>query len=349
MEYGESTTNGGVTYQHQCSHCGGNKHHVKGCIRYAYVFLQSLPLYPVGRRIELECTECLTRVDQQGIDAQLYKQLLGSAFTIYQFLIKFTGLILLIYLAASWWQERQAEQRQLEQLVSYPQINDFLLIDYRKLNNHYRPHEKFRIAKVVDLTGDTVSVIYGNFFYQHQSSFEEAISSGQTRAFSYFGKNSHNFTQAQFTDLYQREGIVKAARPEGNMLFGNFIISDTGYQVSTSYIPGEREYASGLAFERASYIEDHLVKAFMKFEQSATQGFAAGQIKLAEIYLAGDVVKSDFDTALYWLEQASLQSNKRAIKKFAIVCQQTKACDLASFYQRLLDFGVNITVNKKNL
>ena len=345
MEYSESIINGGVTYQHKCRKCGCEKHHVQGSIHYAYLFLESLPIYPVGRSVKLECVECLHTADKSELTSALYNKLNKSAFTVYHFLRKFVGLFLLIYVAITWWQSHQEQQRVTEQLITYPQINDFMLIDHRKMVTYHRPGEKYRVAKVVDITGDTVSLVLGNFFYQHESSFREAIASGQTRAYRYFSKQNYNFTLAQLAELYQRDGIKIAARPEGNMLYGNFVINDTGYRVGGAYIPGEREYASGLAFEQATYIQDHQVTAFIKFEQSAQMGFVLGQVKLAELFLAGEVVKTDLASALYWLEQASLQSNLRAIKKYGIVCQQTKDCQLEPFYQRLIDHGVNLTVN----
>jgi len=347
MEYSESLIDGGVTYRHKCQCCGNEKHHVMGSIKYAYLFLESLPIYPTGRHIILECSECLHITLPDDVDKTLYRHLSSSIFTVYHFAIKFLGLFLLLFVMLNWWQSQQEQTRVVQNIVSYPQINDFMLLDYRKLSGNTRPHEKFRIAKVIDITGETVSLAYGNFYYRHQSSFREAIASGQTRAFSYFGKSSHNFKVSELEDLFSQGGIVKAARPQGNMLFGNFIIHDTGYKVGSTYIPGERQYASGLAFEQATYLQEYEVKALAKFEESAYLGFALAQIKLAELYLEGDVLETNLNKALYWLELAALQSYEKAIKKYAIVCNQTKSCDLNAFYQRILDAGVNLTVNKR--
>lgn len=346
MEYGESLVKGGITYDHKCECCGYEKHRVQGVIRYVYFILESIPLFPVSRNIKLECVECLHIVEPHSIESKLKQSLMKSAFTIYQFIFRFIGILLIAYALLNWWQSSQLQQKQIAHIVSYPQINDFFLIDYRKLSDDLRPNEKYRIAKVIDITGDTVSLVYGNFFYAYQSSFEDAISRGQTRAFSYFSKNSTHYTFAEFKDLLKQEAIVTAARPEGNFLFGNLVINDTGYRVSATYNPGEREYASGLAFEQASYLQNYKLKAFEKFQKSAELGFALGQIKLAEYYLVGDVVASDLHSALYWLELAAMQSYKRAIKKYTIVCQQTKGCDEGQFYQRLINSGVNLTVNK---
>ncbi|MFD2167441.1 hypothetical protein ACFSJY_14395 [Thalassotalea euphylliae] len=345
MEYSESVINGGVTYGHKCAYCGNEKHHVKGAIKYTYLILESLPLFPVGKSVRLECTECLHIAERQDMASELYQKLSGSVFTIYHFLLKFLGVFLIAYGAYYWYQADNAHTLQTEKIVSYPQINDFMMIDYRHLSDDLRPHQRYRVAKVVDLTGDTVSLAVGNFYYRHESSFRDAIASGQTRAFNYFGKNHLNLRITKLNALYEAGGVTEAARPEGNMLFGNFVINDTGYRVGATYIPGEREYASGLAFEEANYLQDHEVEAFQRYEKSANMGFSLAQMKLAEYYMAGEVVEPNFHKALYWLESASLQSNERAVKKFTIVCSQTKGCDVNAFYQRLLDNGVNLTVN----
>ena len=64
------------------------------------------------------------------------------------------------------------------------------------------------------------------------------------------------------------------------------------------------------------------------------------------MYINGQYVKKDFEQALYWLKQASLQSYKPAILKYGIICKQTKSCNFVDFYQDLTASGVNIKVRK---
>ena len=347
MEYSESFVDGGIVYEHKCQRCGGDKHFVNGAIKYAFFYLESLPFCPVGRRVQLTCADCGHVAKTKDIASDLYAKLLASSFTIYQFILRCAGAFLLLYLLFSWWQKHVQAQENTAQLVATPAINDFLLFDARKLPIALRPEQKYQVAKIVDITGDTISLTFGNFYYRFQSSFRDAIASGQVRSFGYFEKNHRLYSYDQMQQLLANEAIVTAARPEGNMLFGNYVINDTGYHVGSTYYPGERQYASGLAFEQAHYLKGYKQEAFNKFTQAAELDFVLAQIKLAEYYLASDVVEADFQQALYWLEQASLQSNERAIKKYAIVCQQTKGCDVNSFYQRVIDSGVNLTVNIK--
>lgn len=345
MEYSESFIDSGVVYEHTCKCCGGEKHFVKGVIKYGYFFLESLPFCPVGRRVQLTCADCGHVANTSELTENLNKRLLASSFHLFQYLIRFAGTFLLTYIMFSWWQSHQDEKRLMAKLIAEPQINDFMLFDVRMLPGEKRPNEKYQIAKVVDITGDTISLSFGSFYYKFQASFRDAIANGQVRVPSYFSKNHTLFSLAKLKQMYQQQAIVIVARPDQNMLYGNFVINHTGYRVGSTYFPGERQFASGLAFEQAHYLENYKQQAFAKFVEAAELGFALAQIKLAEYYLASDVVSTDFYQALYWLEQASLQSHKRAINKYGIICQQTTGCDVNSFYQRLIDAGVNLTVN----
>lgn len=346
MEYSQSSINGGVTYHHVCEKCGHEKHHVKGAIKYAFIFLESLPMFPVGRSVSLECADCAYVTPQELIDESLKQQLHNNIFTIFHFAKKFAGLVLSILLCYFWWQSHVAIEKNTEKIIRAPQIHDYMMLDYRKFSDDLRPNERFRLAKVVDITGDTVSMVYGNYFYKRESAFEDVIKVGQVTNYRYFGKARYHFSYDELYQLYQEQAIVVAGRPEANFLYGTYVLSQQpGYQLSHEYIAGEREYASGLAFEQANYLADHLTDAFGFFEKSAKLGFYLGQIKLAEYYLTGKAVEVNFDQALHWLEMASLQSSETAINKFAIVCKQTRGCDLPAFYQRVIDQGVNLTVN----
>jgi len=64
------------------------------------------------------------------------------------------------------------------------------------------------------------------------------------------------------------------------------------------------------------------------------------------MYLNGQYVEKNLSQALFWFEQAAVQSYKPAILKYVIVCEQVPSCDLAAFYQLLISVGVNIKVRE---
>jgi TPR repeat protein len=127
-------------------------------------------------------------------------------------------------------------------------------------------------------------------------------------------------------------------------VFGNFVSPSKPSFNSSFFIQGKREYLSGIAHFEDRYDELGLARAFEYFTKSAKLGFPEGQIRLAEMYLSGVETKQDLNLTLFWLEQAALQSNKRAILKYGIVCQQVKSCNIVDFYQTLIESGVNLKV-----
>lgn len=74
--------------------------------------------------------------------------------------------------------------------------------------------------------------------------------------------------------------------------------------------------------------------------------YVDGQINLAEMYINGKYVEKDLNKAIFWLEQASLQSSKPAILKYGIICKQVESCNIVDFYQELTTYGVNIKVRE---
>ncbi len=109
---------------------------------------------------------------------------------------------------------------------------------------------------------------------------------------------------------------------------------------------GKQENLSGESYLKASNIKNHLRIAFNYFKESAQYDYAQGQVNLAQTYLLTQLEQQNFEQALYWFKQAALQSNKAAINKYTLVCQQVKNCDLNLFYQQLIDSGVNIRFNQ---
>jgi len=240
-------------------------------------------------------------------------------------------------------QAEQAEKASVN-YVNAPKINDIYFLDFRLLSNSLRPKEKYRLAKVVDITGDVITLQYGNMFYFRQQSLKDSIRYGQLRYRKYFESKRYDFTLEQVQSMWQSGAIYLVKRPVLDKLFGNNVSPDKVHYSSNIFIPGKRENLSATSFLKSNYIEDNLSQAFELFQQSAQLGFAKGQVNLAQMYLNGQHVEQDLQQTLYWLKQAALQSHKPGILKYVIVCKQINSCDLATFYQSLISAGVNIKI-----
>jgi hypothetical protein len=243
------------------------------------------------------------------------------------------------------YKDKTAESQTLA-IISNPKVNDIYFLDFRLLSDKLRPKEKYRIAKVVDITGNIVTLVYGRFFYQYQNAAINSIQYGQLSYKEYFEPKRYNIPLNKINSMHSNQAIYLAKRPIRNKLFGNLVGPAQDKDASSHLTYGKKENIKGEAFLKEQFSETNLKTAFELFLDSSRLGYAKGQVNLAEMYINGQHVKKDFNQALYWLKKASLKSYKPAILKYGIICKQIKSCDIVDFYQNLTAYGVNIKVRK---
>lgn len=243
------------------------------------------------------------------------------------------------------------EHRDLQQtlaIISTPKINDIYFFDFRILSNNLRPNEKYRLAKVVDITGDIITLVYGSFYYPRQHAAINSIYYGQLTYKDYFEAKRFDYTQKQIQQKLTSGAIYLAMRPIHDKLLGQRVNPEQRKFRSSFFMQGKRENLSGEAFLNQRYSETNLKQAFDLFTQSANYNYALGQVNLAQMYINGQYVEKDLKQALYWLNQASLQSHKPAILKYEIVCKQVPSCRIYDFFQNLVSAGVDVKVRSLN-
>ena len=256
------------------------------------------------------------------------------------------ALLTLVY----WYVQQNKITENTEHYLTKPKIDDIYYLDFRLFSDKLRPKEKFRLAKVVDITGEVITLVYGDFFYVNKKSMVDSIRYGHLRYRKYFQGRRYNFTLQQLTAMKKSGAIWEVERPVNRKLHGNYIkpLSNKSIKKETNNIfaAGKQENISGESYLKATNIQNHYAIAFEYFKESAQLNYAQGQINLAQMYLSTRLEQQDFIKVLFWLKQAALQSNKTAINKYAIVCEKVEHCNLEEFYQELLDAGVNIRFNK---
>ena len=235
-------------------------------------------------------------------------------------------------------------QASMSTYLAAPKINDLYLLDYRLIDENLRPNEKFRVAKVADITGNTVTFLFSDFFYSQLRQIENSIHHGHLRYKNYFQTKRYDFNDKQLSNLQNSGAIINVFRPLHNKLFGNYISPTKTKNKSDIYIPGKQEYVSGEAFLRLTHSETNLDDAFEQFSLSAKLGYPQGQTALGELYINEKFHQKSTEKALYWFNQASIQSYKPAILKYVITCNTQKNCSEYDFYQSIIDSGVNIKV-----
>ena len=357
MDYRESTMSLGITDKLLCSCCGSQQHRVNSVITYAFYFFEYLPIFPIKRDTRVQCVECqhLVGVADNPADRKLIFSDLGLAFfSKLRLLSTFTGSILIILLLSYYFSEEQQKNRQSQAYIDAPKINDFYYLDYREVAGDKRPQSKYRVAKIVDITGGTVSLTYGNYFYPLKKSLSNGLRFGHSTNFDYFEKKRQNFSYAELDSLFEQGFIYRVVRPEFNMIGrnkavymidGNPVTNATDAQKEWRYIPGKRQNTQGMAFLKASYINDRFEQAFILLKQSAELGYAPGQTNLAELYLTGIEGSRDIENAAHWLFQAALQGYQPAIEKYRVICQMEETCQIEDFYRALNDAGTSYRIN----
>ena len=253
-------------------------------------------------------------------------------------------LIIISVISWQWFTKMHQHSVLTEQYLAAPKIDDFYFLDFRLFSENLRPKEKYRVAQVVDITGDVITLLYSDFFYYNQNMIEDSFRFGHLRYKDYFQPKRYDFTLKQLNAMYNSGAIYMAKRTVQGRLVGNTVKPDKTVYQSKLFVAGKRENNVGLAFLLEKNLETHAEFAFENFSRSAELGYPQGQLNLAEMYVNGQYVEKDLTRALYWFNQAALQSYKPAILKYDIVCKQVEHCDLYDFYQNLINSGVNVKV-----
>ncbi len=357
MDYRESTISLGTTDKLLCPCCGSQQHSVNSVITYGFYFFEYLPIFPVKRDTRVHCLQCQNRAEvaNNSSDIKLiFSDLTLAFFNKLRLLSTFAGSIIIILLLSYYFSEEQQRHRQSQTYIESPKVNDFYYLDYRKVAGALPSHHKFRVAKVVDITGGIVSLTYGNYFYPIKKSLKHGLSFGHSVNFDYFEKQRKNFSYAELASLFDQGFIYQVERPEFNMIGrnkavymidGNPVASATIAKEKWHYIPGKRQNTQGMAFLKTIYIEDRFEQAFVLLKKSAELGYAPGQTNLAELYLSGIEGSRDIESAAQWLFQAASQGYQPAIEKYKVICQLEESCQIEDFYRALNEAGASYQIN----
>jgi hypothetical protein len=346
MEYSESVIQGGVIDELTCPDCGCNHHQVKGVIKYAFFFIESIPFFPVEKNTIIQCQQCWTKTDVGTLPSQQAKELSKNLFPAWRLISKFLGTLLTVMFLGYLIQGEVKKEQWSDQFIEQPAVNDFYHVDFRYLSNDLRPNEKYRIGKVIDITGEIATVVYSRLFYNMQRGGDESIRVGHVTHFSFFSRKEYHYKFSELQAMRSQGAIYRVERPVDNRLRGKPVVTAKKRFLSATYFPGARQNNSGLAFMEASYLADHYQRAFEKFKTSSERGYKLGQVNLAELYITGKHGEVDLNQALFWLQEAALQDHQPAIDKYLIVCQQVAECKKSDFLKVMSDAGVNFRVDK---
>ncbi len=165
-------------------------------------------------------------------------------------------------------------------IISTPKVNDIYFLDFRLLSNQLRPKEKYRIAKVVDVTGDIITLVYGKFFYQYQNAAYNSIKYGHLRYKNYFEPKRYDTPHKTIKNMYRNQAIYLAKRPIRNKLFGSLVGPDK-IKESRDYLTyGKKENNKGEAFLKQQFSEINFKTAFELFKTLQIWAMLKGKLTL---------------------------------------------------------------------
>ena len=336
MEYGHMVLAGGETNELSCLHCQHEHFTIKGNIKYAFFFLQYLPFVPLKREVVLTCNQC-HQVHNNALKSDIFRDIKKRLFKFYIILPMFTGLILSL-LAIAYWQYDQYRERVLTQeYLSTPHVNDFYFLNNQKLLENQRPNQNYRLAKIVSIGKDVVSLVYGRFTFQNENMLKKDIQSGMVIDSRYFSKEQNIFTFQQLQQLLSEEAILLIKRPQANILYGSLVINNT-IKVSKGTSLARFYNNKGEAYMRISHVQESLNNARKNFLRAAELGFTPAQINLSRWYLN----EGKLDRALYWLKLASYKGDKTAINLYLANCPKVEKCDGRQFSQDVTALGFSL-------
>ena len=139
--------------------------------------------------------------------------------------------------------------QQTQDIINSPKINDIYFFDFRVLSNNLRPNEKYRLAKVVDITGDIVTLVYGSFYYQRQHAAINSIYYGQLSYKDYFEAKRYDYNHQQIRQKLSTGAIYLAMRPLHDKLLGQRVGPELPSYRSSLFIQGKKENIRGEAFQ----------------------------------------------------------------------------------------------------
>jgi len=117
----------------------------------------------------------------------------------------------------------KAEQEEAELLILSPQVNDIYFLDMRLLSAKLERKHKYRLAKVVSVTGNNVAIVYGRVFYQWQNAVVNSIEYDDLNNYDYYKIIPDYISFNKLKEMRTNRAIYLVKRPIRNKLYGSFV------------------------------------------------------------------------------------------------------------------------------
>jgi hypothetical protein len=134
-------------------------------------------------------------------------------------------LLVLFYFIFEKYSSHIAEQIETSDLILAPKVNDIYFLDFNLLSDKLERKNKYKLAKIIRVTDEGLSIVYGRFFYQWQYSVVNSIQYGDLSNSDYFLLLPDFIPFSEIKKMRGNGSIYLIKRPVRNKLYGNLISS----------------------------------------------------------------------------------------------------------------------------
>jgi hypothetical protein len=132
-------------------------------------------------------------------------------------------LLLIIYFGYEKYQEHRIEQKQTSTFIINPKVGDIYFLNIKIIQDKPALKNKYKLAKIVRVGDDGISVVYGNISYQWQHAVVNSIQYGDLRNNNYFKVIPEYIPMQKIRAMHSKGAIYLIKRPTQNKIYDSLI------------------------------------------------------------------------------------------------------------------------------
>lgn len=138
-------------------------------------------------------------------------------------LVLLACLLVIIYFGVQKYKLHITEQAEASVYILNPQVNDIYFLDLSHLKDQLKQKNKYKLAKVVRISDDIVTIVYGHFFYQWQYSVVNSIQYGDLSNKGYFDQIPEYISFSTIKEMKSNGTIYLVKRPKQHKIYGSLV------------------------------------------------------------------------------------------------------------------------------
>jgi hypothetical protein len=179
---------GSLTTELQCRDCGGEHFLTFGLIKYFHIYW--VPAFITSKKIGAECTHCKKPLLGSELPEQLVKGIKTSVFKKKNTLPLFSGLLIILCLAAFLSYAVYEDIKQEAAYFEHPAVNDFYTVDFKIMYPDSDPKYHYGLMRIKSITESEVEFQVSQLAYDKAKGVSKDISSGKANSDAYYDKET---------------------------------------------------------------------------------------------------------------------------------------------------------------